>query len=87
MSATVNTLVIAGGASGGGSFGGGGGAGGYQANTALAVTAQAYTITVGAGGVGVTGYIGGNAGANSIFSTITANGGGRGGGYDIGAGQ
>ena len=44
------------------------------------VTAQAYTITVGAGGASVSSSpTQGNAGSNSIFDTITANGGGYGG--------
>lgn len=65
----VNALVVGGG--GGVSGGtGGGGAGGYQASTTLAVLAQAYPITVGAGGSGF------NNGGNSIFSTLTALGGG-----------
>ena len=84
---TADYLVIAGG--GGGSYGGGG-AGGLRSTvtisggspgtveTALSLTAQAYTVTVGAGGAaGSAGnsYQGQN-GSNSVFSTITSTGGG-----------
>ncbi|MDP3052819.1 MAG: LamG-like jellyroll fold domain-containing protein [bacterium] len=83
VSRNVEVLVVAGGG-GGGSSGnggaGGGGAGGYQYNASLAVTAQAYTVTVGNGGAGGVGaYVKGSSGNNSVFSTITANGGGGGG--------
>ena len=49
---------------------------------AVTVTAQAYPITVGAGGAGGIHSPATNSvnGSNSIFSTITATGGGRGGG-------
>jgi len=90
----VDYLVVGGGGSGGwqtGSNGGGGGAGGLRSTvtatggggsleSALAVTAQAYTITVGAGGAELTASAQGNDGADSVFSTITAAGGGGGGG-------
>ena len=90
QSLTCDFLVVAGGG-GGGSGGGAGGAGGYRtsvgtsgrnssAESALSVTATAYTVTVGAGGAG--GAAGssavGTVGSNSVFSTITSNGGGRG---------
>ena len=78
---TCDYLVVAGGGGGGYDIGGGGGAGGYLTSiggSALSVTAQAYTITVGAGGAGGTANRGGN-GTNSTFSTITATGGGGGG--------
>ncbi len=71
---TADYLVVAGGGSGGQ---GGGGAGGYRTSiggTPLSLTAQAYTVTVGAGGAS------GTEGSNSVFSTITSNGGGKGGG-------
>jgi len=89
---SVEYLVIAGGASGGNSHGnqtggcGGGGAGGMLSGS-LSVGAQAYTITVGAGGQRETrgasnafdqSEVGYN-GANSVFSNITAVGGGTGG--------
>ena len=74
----VEYLVIAGGGGGSQSYAGGGGAGGYLTATGFAVLAStAYSITVGAGGTGhpSPGVIGGN----SVFSTITSVGGGRGG--------
>ena len=71
--------------------GGGGGAGGFRTRTALPsasplnapanlpVSAQGYPITVGGGGADQTSPNNpGNAGNNSIFSTITSAGGGRG---------
>jgi len=91
---SVDYLVVAGGGSGGGHdnyAAGGGGAGGMRysfpnpATGGFPVSAQAYPITVGAGGThpGNQNYVGGN-GANSVFSTITSAGGGGGGGYLIG---
>jgi hypothetical protein len=76
----VDALVIAGGGGGGGDNGGGAGAGGYLFTAEHTVTATAYSITVGDGGIGSTG--GGNNGTNgqnSVFHTLTATGGGRGG--------
>ena len=79
----VDYLVVAGGGSGraGGSYNGGGGAGGYRTTFpspgcnagSFPITATTFPITVGAGG--------GNQsnGSDSIFSTITSTGGGRGG--------
>ena len=77
QSGTVNYLVVAGGGGGGESLGGGGGAGGYQ-NSTLAVTATGLTVTVGAGGAGaISGATAkGTNGNNSVFSTVTATGGG-----------
>jgi len=84
----VDYLVIAGGGAGagsstgytGGRAGGGGGAGGFRTDTGHAVSSQAYSITVGAGGDGT---YGGTAedftGDDSVFDTITSLGGGRGG--------
>ncbi|SVD20573.1 uncharacterized protein METZ01_LOCUS373427, partial [marine metagenome] len=98
--AAVDFLVIGGGGGGGGyAGGGGGGAGGYRtsygtsgggagAELPLVVTAQAYTVTVGAGGTAGTGWYNNNSdygssaggqGANSVFSSITSIGGGGGG--------
>jgi len=67
--------------------GGGGGAGGYRttvgtaggggsAETPLSLTAISYAITVGGGGAGNSGVDQGGTGTNSVFSTITSNGGG-----------
>jgi len=78
---SCDTLVIAGGAGGGDNTGGGGGAGGLLVQSGRAVTAAAYSITVGAGGAGGTGGVNsgrGVTGSNSIFDTITALGGGGG---------
>ena len=86
---TVDYLVLAGGGGGGYNRGAGGGAGGYRESVpapaawtaspsaapggALAAVKGGYPITVGSGG-------GTNVpGNDSIFSTITSNGGGRGG--------
>lgn len=85
----VDFLVLAGGGSGGFNWGGGGGAGGFRtsagtsggggsAESKLTLLAQAYPVTIGAGGSGQAGF--GSAGSNSIFSTITSIGGGIGGG-------
>jgi hypothetical protein len=87
----VDYLVVAGGGGGGFNRGGGGGAGGYRTSiggTALSLTAQAYSVTVGAGGAGglINGTNPGTAGANSVFSTITSNGGGSGGGSSSSSG-
>lgn len=75
--ASVSYLVVGGGGGGGGNSGGGGGGGGYQYNSAFTVTAQAYSVTVGNGGVRGN-YDDSTNGENSVFSTITAIGGGRG---------
>jgi hypothetical protein len=97
----VEYLVVAGGGAGGGYyFGGGAGAGGYRTNGSGAtsggggsaeatygVTAQNYTITVGAGGVGIgsgaSNGIGTSGGNSSIVPTsgtsIISTGGGYGG--------
>jgi hypothetical protein len=81
----VEYLVIAGGGGGSGSNGslnhGGGGAGGYRTATGLSVSATNYPITVGGGGGQAT------SGGNSIFSSITATGGGRANMGDGAAGQ
>ena len=82
--------------------GGGGGAGGFRtsagpsgggasAEAALSLSAQAYTVTVGAGGAAYTWIQGNNGttgadGSNSVFGSITSIGGG-GGAYPYGAGR
>jgi hypothetical protein len=86
-STAVDYLVVAG---GGGSGGGGGGAGGHRTSFpspgcnagAFPVSAQTYPITVGAGGsAGAPNAFANCAGngSNSVFSTITSAGGGKGG--------
>jgi len=87
-STTVDYLVVAGGGGSGSEVGGAGGAGGYResfpnpATGGFPVSAQAYPITVGAGGAGNTAPGGGpgTQGSSSVFSTITSAGGGLGGG-------
>ncbi len=78
VATNVEVLVVAGGG-GGGRYGGGGGAGGLIYNSAFAVTAQGYSVTIGAGGAGHVGdaQSGGNGGSggNSVFSSLTATGG------------
>ena len=78
----IDILVVAGGGSGGGNNAGGGGAGGLIYNSAVAVTAQSYSVTVGNGGAAVSNAAAGNTGQNSVFGAlITAHGGGGGGAY------
>ena len=86
QSITCDYLVVAGAGGGGGpgvSGGGGGGAGGVRCTvgatggggsleSALSLTATAYTVTVGAGGAADT------IGNNSVFGSITSTAGGRG---------
>ncbi len=80
--AAVQALVVAGGGGGGGNYGGGGGAGGVIYNNSYTVTAQAYTVTVGAGGTGGNqGVVQATNGGNSVFNDQIAIGGGNGGGY------
>lgn len=81
---SCDVLVVAGGGAGG--FGsntkgaGGGGAGGYRSTTAMSLS-SATTVTVGAGGAAGAGVNGeGTSGSNSVFSSITSNGGGYGAG-------
>lgn len=84
QSLTADYLVVAGGGGSGSDSASGGGAGGFRSSlsggSALSLTAQAYTVTVGAGGNGgVGGGADGSVGSNSVFSTITSSGGGGGG--------
>jgi hypothetical protein len=83
---SANYLVVAGGGAGGTcprtnfESGGGGGAGGYLASTTTLVTGTAYTVTIGAGGAGVSSDRG-SSGNNSVLGSIaTANAGGGGSG-------
>ena len=83
----IDYLVVAGGG-GGGSTGGGGGAGGMRCTvTATGGSGSLessfginrgtnYTVTVGAGGAGGTGGGNGTKGSDSVFATITSEGGG-----------
>ena len=81
---TVEYLVVAGGGQGGtGQYnGGGGGAGGFRTAAGFTVTAQSYTVTVGAGGSGNTEGSKGASGGNSVFGPITSIGGGGGGSHN-----
>ena len=101
----VSYMVVAGGGGGGSSWrSGGGGAGGFREDKSpvtpytasplegagpITVTATAFPITVGGGGVGGGPSLPNSAtnGANSIFSTITSAGGGFGGTYSPGCGS
>ena len=82
----VEYLVVAGGGAGG-NIGGGGGAGGFRTNmtghplagSAFPVTAQSYTVTIGAGGASAAYNTVGGSGGDSVFGSITSNGGGGGG--------
>ncbi len=73
---SVDYLVVAGGGGGGG-CGGGGGGGGVRTGTLSVTPGNSYTVTVGAGGNGNTGN--GSTGSNSVFASITSQGGGGGG--------
>ena len=85
---SVEVLVVAGGGSGGGANGqtgsdggGGGGAGGLVYASAYPVTpGGSVSVTVGAGGASPNGYgnTQGQNGADSVFGSLTANGGGAG---------
>lgn len=69
----VEYLVVAGGGGGGQGGPGGGGAGGMIEGFQAVTVGTGYTVTVGAGGaIGV-------QGANSVFGSVTATGGGYGG--------
>lgn len=71
---SCDVIVVAGGGGGGN---GGGGAGGYRKGTSLSIS-SATTVTVGAGGIGERSGVASTNGSNSIFSTITSTGGGKG---------
>lgn len=81
-STTADVLIVGGGGAGGGvtttyGMGGGGGAGQLIYNTGVSISNQTYTISVGAGGTGVSGAPG-NAGTASSALGYTASGGGAG---------
>jgi len=81
FTATADYLVVAGGGGGGKLDGGGGGAGGYRAST-YSLSANTYTVTIGAAGTGSsTQGVRGTNGGNSVFDTITSIGGGGGGSH------
>jgi hypothetical protein len=94
-------LVVAGGGSGPGSDGGGGGGGGAgglrstvtatggggSLESALSVTAQPYTVTIGAGGSVPGSNLRGTNGSDSVFATITSIGGGGAGCFSVDSAQ
>jgi hypothetical protein len=65
------------------SFGNNSGGGATSGSSLSLVPSVNYTVTVGAGGAGISSpsstYVAGNNGTNSVFSTITSTGGGGGG--------
>jgi hypothetical protein len=74
----AEVLVVAGGG-GGGNTGSGGGAGGFLNDLVFEINAGTYEVTVGAGGTGgASTGAGGANGENSVFSSLTAIGGGGG---------
>jgi len=85
-SLTCDVLAVGGGGGGGGGesnpagdAAGGGGGGGYREISNFAVAAQSYGVTVGTGGPGAaSSSTNGTKGGDTIFSTITATGGGYG---------
>ena len=84
LALSADLLLVAGGGGGGGAAGisqyargQGGGAGGYRTFTSYSLPTTAFTITVGGGGSGSTGSNSGK-GSNSVLSTLSATGGGRG---------
>jgi PKD repeat protein len=76
----VSYVVVGGGGGGGYDLGGGGGgAGGYAESTITGLTGV-QTVTVGTGGVVGSGTgVSGGSGGNSVFASITSNGGSGGG--------
>ena len=80
---TADLLVIAGGGGGGfysGNGAGGGGAGGYLEGTKTLSIGTTYTVTIGAGGAGISSNVTANNGVNTVAFGATANGGGGGAG-------
>lgn len=87
---TVEYLIAAAGGGGGAGDAGGGGAGGYRTSNSFAVTAGvALTVTIGAGGAAASyspgPWVSSTNGTDSVFSSITSTGGGRGGSLIDGA--
>ena len=76
---TVDYLVIAGGGAGSGQAGAGG-AGGYRTSTSFSLPAS-FTVTIGGGGTGNNLGTAGTVGTGSVFSSISASGGGYGAPY------
>ena len=79
---SVQALVVAGGGGAGSDMGGGGGGGGVIYNPDLTLTSGTISVQVGNGGAGAPAGVGqpaGSNGGNSVFSQLTAIGGGGGG--------
>ncbi|MEC8860421.1 MAG: DUF6701 domain-containing protein [Pseudomonadota bacterium] len=81
----LDVLIVGGGGGGGSTYGGGGGAGGLRWETNVTVNQPSYSVVVGAGGAGGAGISStndpsgnGQAGQNSSFGTLIAQGGGYG---------
>ena len=83
MSGLVEVLVVGGGGSGG-AMGGGGGGGVVYRSSYPVIAGTAYSVTVGAGGAASFASIG-FAGVSSTFDSLTATGGGYGGGATAGS--
>lgn len=86
----VDYLVVGGGGGGGSWVGGGGGGGGVVEGTSAVTPGDSLSIVVGAGGAGTSSTEGtlqsaGTNGADSVFLTMRALGGGRGSSYEISA--
>jgi uncharacterized repeat protein (TIGR02543 family) len=85
---TAQYLAVAGGGSGGTATNttnyhvGGGGGGGSVISGTTPLSFETINISVGTGGIAVTGNTSGNTGGNSRFGTNIVNGGGGGGGYN-----
>jgi hypothetical protein len=77
---SIRYLMVGGGGAGAARHGGGGGAGGFIEGV-LNVSAQNYTIDIGAGGLGRFQDIAGNDGSPTTFAGLTALGGGGGGSW------
>jgi hypothetical protein len=86
---SADVLVVAGGGGGGSTTdatSGGGGAGGLCYQTSRSIVAGSYLAMIGGGGAGVS-NASGTQGSNTVFDTITALGGGYGGGATYGTGS
>ena len=84
-SGAVKALIVGGGGAGGSNgASGGGGAGGYREFASIAVTAQGYSIVIGAGGTPVAGANGNSGVGSSAFGYSAAGGGGGGKAYGSG---
>ena len=83
---SVDVLIVAGGGGGGAGGGGGGGGGGILYGSSYNVSAQNYTVTIGAGGSTHAYYNAGigDTGGSSAFGAVSVVGGGGGGSHTKG---